>query len=256
MADPERTKQRRYLLDNLESDVLAKDPLGKDWGKLREMAYDSMTRAEGREAFEMDREPVALREKYGMHPLGQNLLLARRMVEAGVRFVTVNGWTGPAPGSGKGPPSSSWDMHGGSMGMGNAFGSGSYGMGWCLPRLDEALSTLLTDLKERGLLDDTLVVAVGEFGRSPKIQTKGPPGRVHWPKCFSAIIAGGGIRGGAVYGESDKTASYPVSDPVTPQDLHATILHALNIPLISPAMNTGITRPPFSTGKPVLKLFG
>lgn len=256
MADPVRTQQRRKLLDNLESEVLAKDPLAKDWGKLREMAYDSMTRAEGRQAFEMDREPVSLREKYGMHPLGQNLLLARRMVEAGVRFVTVNGWTGPAPGSGNGPPSSSWDMHGGSMGMGNAFGSGSYGMGWCLPRLDEALSTLLTDLKERGLLDDTLVVAVGEFGRSPKIQTKGPPGRVHWPKCFSAIVAGGGIRGGAVYGESDKTGSYPVSDPVTPQDLHATILHALNIPLISPAMNTGITRPPFSTGKPVLKLFG
>src|SRR6266702_6386425 len=83
---------------------------------------------------------------------------------------TVNGWTGPAPGqAGGGPPSSSWDMHGGEMGMGNAFGNGSYGMGWCLPVLDNALSALLTDLRERGLLESTLVVVVGEFGRTPKI---------------------------------------------------------------------------------------
>jgi hypothetical protein len=256
LADPARLQQRRGLLGSLESDVLAKDPLGKDWGELREMAYDAMTRAEGRQAFEMDSEPASVRERYGMHPLGQNLLLARRMVEAGVRFVTVNGWTGPAPGAGNGPPSSSWDMHGGHMGMGNAFGSGSYGMGWCLPRLDEALSSLLTDLKERGLLGDTLVVAMGEFGRSPKIQTRGPPGRVHWPQCFSAIMAGCGIRGGAVYGESDRIGASPESDPVTPQDLHATVLHALGVPLHDPTQNTGISRPLFSTGKPVMGLFG
>ena len=256
LAEPARMQQRRRLLGSLESAVLDNEPLGKDWGELREMAYDAMTRPEGRQAFEMDREPVSVRERYGMHPLGQNLLLARRMVEAGVRFVTVNGWTGPAPGAGDGPPSSSWDMHGGHMGMGNAFGTGSYGMGWCLPRLDEALSALLADLDERGLLDDTLVVAMGEFGRSPVIQTQGPPGRVHWPQCFSAIVAGCGIRGGAVYGESDKTGSSPVSDPVTPQDLHATVLHALGVPLHDLTKNPGIARPPFSTGKPVLDLFG
>ncbi len=113
------------------------------------------------------------------------------------------------------------------MGMGEAFGSGSYGMGWCLPRLDEALSALLTDLKERGLLDDTLVVAVGEFGRSPKIATKAHRPAPLAPMFFSAIVAGSGIRGGAVYGESDKTGSEPASDPVTAQDLHATILHAM-----------------------------
>lgn len=257
MAEPAaRVQERRNLLADLESDVLARDPIGQDWHNLRETAFDAMTRPEGRAAFEMDREPLAVRERYGMHPLGQNLLLARRMVESGVRFITVNGWAGPAPGSGNGPPSSSWDMHGGHMGMGNAFGSGSYGMGWCLPRLDEALSALLTDLKERGLLEDTLVVAMGEFGRSPTIQTKGPPGRVHWPQCFSAILAGGGIRGGAVYGESDKIGAAPVSDPVTPQDLHATVLHALGVPLHDPTLNTGITRPKFSTGKPVMQLFG
>lgn len=254
--DPDRLKDRRELLSGLESGTLQDHPIGKDWNELREMAFDGATRTEGRKAFEMNREPLSVREGYGMHPLGQNLLLARRMVEAGVRFITVNGWTGPAPGTGKGPPSSSWDMHGGHMGMGNAFGSGSYGMGWCLPRLDEALSALLTDLKERGLLEDTLVVAMGEFGRSPKIQTKGPPGRIHWPQCFSAILAGGGIRGGAVYGESDKTGSTVKSNPVTPQDLHATILHALGVPLFDPTQNTGLTQPKFSTGKPVMELFG
>ena len=255
MGDPARLWERRKLLRALESDRLAENP-AKDWGELREMAYDAMTRPEGRQAFELNREPLSVRERYGMHPLGQNLLLARRMVEAGVRFVTVNGWVGPAPDAGGGPPSSSWDMHGGHMGMGNAFGSGSYGMGWCLPRLDQALSALLGDLKDRGMLDDTLVVAVGEFGRSPVIQTKGEPGRIHWPQCFSAIAAGCGIRGGAIYGESDKTGSAPVSNPVTPQDLHATVLHALGVPLTDLTRNTGIIRPPFSAGKPVMGLFG
>ena len=256
-ADPARLNERRKLLDSLETERLGGDAGGKDWGDLREKAYDAMTRPEGRQAFDLTQEPVAVRERYGMHPIGQNLLLARRMVEAGVRFVTVNGWVGPSPGEKEGgPPSSSWDMHGGNMGMGNAFGTGSYGMNFCLPRLDQALSALLTDLKDRGMLDDTLVVAVGEFGRTPVILTSGPPGRQHWPACFSAIVAGCGIRGGAVYGESDKTASAPKSNPVTPQDLHATVLHALGVPLNDMNRNTGIIRPPFSTGKPVMGLFG
>lgn len=256
LTDRERLEQRRHLLGSLESNQLANEPAGKDWNELRERAFDAMTRPEGRAAFNLHEEPLAVRERYGMHPLGQNLLLARRMVEAGVRFVTVNGWVGPAPGeTGGGPPSSSWDMHGGNMGMGNAFGSGSYGMGWCLPRLDEALSALLSDLKERGMLEDTLVVAVGEFGRTPTILTQGPPGRQHWPQCFSAIVAGCGIRGGAIYGESDKTGAAPKSNPVTPQDLHATVLHALGVPLSDIGKNTGITRPPYSMGKPVTALF-
>ena len=169
--------------------------------------------------------------------------------------MTVNGWTGPAPGKGGGPPSSSWDMHGGHMGMGNAFGEGSYGMGWCLPRLDEALSALLEDLDDRGMLESTLVVVMGEFGRSPKIQTKGPPGRVHWPNCFSAILAGGGIRGGAVYGQSDKTGAYVQDDPVEPPDLGATIYHALDIPLNSRLGADGVSLP-ITTGQPLLELFG
>lgn len=197
-----------------------------------------------------------MRERYGMHPLGQNLLLARRLIEAGVGFVTVNGWTGPSPNEKlSGPPSSSWDMHGSNMGMGSAFGNGSYGMGWCLPRLDEALSALLVDLKERGLLERTLVVVVGEFGRTPRIIPGQFPGRQHWPSCYPAILAGCGIRGGTVYGASDKIGAYVKDRPVRPHDLGATIFHALGVPLDLRLGKDGFTRP-VSTGEPILELFG
>ncbi len=255
LGDEKQFNRRKSLLTRLESGELDNDPRGKDWSDLRAKAYEAMTRPEGRQAFELNREPAKLRERYGMHPLGQNLLLARRMVESGVRFVTVNGWTGQAPHDKKGPPSSSWDMHGGNMGMGNAFGDGSYGMGFCLPRLDQALSGLLSDLKERGMLDNTLVVAMGEFGRTPKVLTQIPPGRQHWPKCFSAIMAGCGIRGGALYGKSDKHAAYVTSNPVRPEEMAATIYHALDIPLNAPQNNSGISRP-ITTGKPLMELFG
>ena len=230
------------------------DVARNDWQELQHKAFELMTGPDGRQAFELNREPDAVRDRYGRHPLGQNLLLARRLIEAGIGLVTVNGWTGPAPGRGGGPPSSSWDMHGGHMGMGNAFGSGSYGMGWCLPRLDEALSSLFIDLDERGMLDNTLVVVMGEFGRSPKIQTKGAPGRVHWPQCFPAILAGAGIRGGAVYGESDKIGGYVKNRPVEPQDLGATIYKALDVPLDTRLGKDGATRP-LTTGNPVMELF-
>ena len=240
---PDRLAKRRELLGSIESNALAKDARGTDWSDLREKAYDAMTRPEGREAFNLDREPAKVRDRYGRHPLGQNLLLARRMVEAGVRFVTVNGWTGQAPHDTAGPPSSSWDMHGGNMGMGNAFGDGSYGMGFCLPRLDQALSALLSDLKERGMLNNTLVVVTGEFGRTPNVLTQQPPGRQHWPSCFSSILAGAGIAGGQVYGKSDKHGAYVTSNPVRPEELAATIYHALDIPLNEPQNNSGISRP-------------
>jgi hypothetical protein len=253
---PARMEGRQRLLERAERS----DPgnrVTKDWQDLYGRAFELSTGPGGRQAFELEREPVTVRERYGMHPLGQNLLLARRLVEAGVGFVTVNGWTGPAPGDkGTGPPSSSWDMHGGEMGMGNAFGTGSYGMGWCLPRLDEALSALLIDLRERGLLERTLVVVTGEFGRTPRINEVGPnPGRQHWPKCYSAILAGGGIRGGMVYGESDKIGAYVKDKPVPPQDLGATIYHALRVPLDLRLGKDGFTRP-VSTGEPILSLFG
>jgi hypothetical protein len=256
---PDRMQQRRQLLDglNLAEGSSAGGRVATDWQELRARAFELASGSSGREPFELEREPTGVRERYGMHPLGQNLLLARRLVEAGVGFVTVNGWTGPAAGeAGGGPPSSSWDMHGGEMGMGNAFGAGSYGMGWCLPRLDEALSALLVDLDERGLLASTLVVVAGEFGRTPRINAQGAnPGRQHWPACYSAILAGGGIRGGMVYGESDKIGAYVKDKPVRPQDLGATIYHALGVPLDLRVGKDGFTRP-ISSGQPILDLFG
>ena len=255
LGDKKQLAKRKELLGRIESDKLDRDPRGKDWSHLREKAYDAMTRSEGRQAFDLKREPAKMRARYGMHPLGQNLLLARRMVEAGVRFVTVNGWAGQAPHDRKGPPSSSWDMHGGNMGMGNAFGNGSYGMGFCLPRLDQALAALLSDLKERGMMDNTLVVVTGEFGRTPKVLTQQPPGRQHWPKCFSSIMAGAGIAGGQVYGKSDKHGAYVTKDPIRPEELSATIYHALGIPINDPTDASGLSRS-LTTGKPVMDLFG
>ena len=254
----ERMQERRGLLDSLNTDTSATNGTRtlKDWQDLYGRAYELASGSAVRAPFELDREPTSVRERYGMHPLGQNLLLARRLIEAGVGFVTVNGWTGPSPNEKlSGPPSSSWDMHGSNMGMGSAFGDGSYGMGWCLPRLDEALSALLVDLKERGLLERTLVVVVGEFGRTPRIIPGEFPGRQHWPSCYPAILAGCGIRGGMVYGASDKIGAYVKDRPVRPQDLGATIFHALGVPLDLRLGKDGFTRP-VSTGEPILDLFG
>jgi hypothetical protein len=253
--DEQRFEYRKSLLSQLESSKLDRDQQVKDWSDLREKTYDAMTRDEGRQAFELSREPVSVRERYGMNPLGQNLLLARRMVESGVSIVTVNGWAGQAEHDKAGPPSSSWDMHGGNMGMGNAFGSGSYGMGFCLPRLDQALAGLFTDLVERGMLENTLVVVTGEFGRTPFVLKQDPPGRQHWPQCFSTILAGAGIAGGKVYGKTNKLGEYPTNNPVRPEDLAATIYHALDIPINNPQDASGISRT-LTTGKPIMDLFG
>jgi len=256
---PERLQGRGRLLDVVSpaGSPSESNRAIRDWQDLHRRAFDLASGQGAREVFELHREPRTVRDRYGMHPLGQNLLLARRLVEAGVGFVTVNGWTGPAPGqTGGGPPASSWDMHGSEMGMGNAFGNGSYGMGWCLPCLDQGLSALFIDLRERGLLERTLVVVAGEFGRTPRInQPTRSPGRQHWPSCYSALIAGCGIRGGAVYGESDRIGAYVKDRPVRPQDLGATIYHALDVPLDLRLGRDGFTRP-ITTGQPLLDLFG
>ncbi len=253
---PRRMAGRHALLTSLEHTHA--DSERGNWRDIHDSAFELATSSGPRDAFNLEREDVKVRDKYGRNPLGQNLLLARRLIEAGVGFVTVNGWTGPSPNQAQnnGPPSSSWDMHGAEMGMGNAFGNGSYGMGWCLPVLDHALSALIEDLQDRGLSEKTLIVCLGEFGRTPRInQNKGIPGRQHWPHCYSAILSGGGIRGGAVYGQSDKTASYVKDKPVRPQDLSATIFHALGVPYESKVTKDGLTKP-LSTGTPLLDLFG
>jgi hypothetical protein len=252
-----RLQDRQRLLNSVNLDRGSDEVQAtRDWDNLQRRAIDMANGQGGRTVFEVSREPRAVRERYGMHALGQNLLLARRLVEGGVNFVTVNGWTGQAPGqTGGGPPASSWDMHGSEMGMGNAFGNGSYGMGWCLPCLDEGLSALITDLRERGLFDRTLVVVMGEFGRTPRInQPDRLPGRQHWPSCWSAILAGGGIRGGAVWGESDRIGAYVKDRPVRVHDLGATIFHSLGIAPETRLGRDGFTRP-ISTGTPLLDLF-
>jgi Protein of unknown function (DUF1501) len=264
-VEPERLAQRRRLLHDVNFvdrpgrtvDTANQARATRDWDDLQRRAMDLANGRGGQEVFELHRESASVRERYGMHPLGQNLLLARRLVEAGVGFVTVNGWTGSAPGqTGGGPPASSWDMHGSEMGMGSAFGDGSYGMGWCLPCLDQGLSALLIDLRDRGLLERTLVVVMGEFGRTPRInQPTVLPGRQHWPNCWSAMLAGAGIRGGAVYGETDRIGAYVKDRPVRVQDLGATIFHALDVARETRLGRDGFTRP-VSTGDPLLDLFG
>jgi hypothetical protein len=227
-------------------------PTGATFGQFQERAFELTTGPAARLAFDLDREPPHLRDRYGRHPLGQNLLLARRLIEAGVRLVRVNGFTGLTPGA---PPTfpQVWDMHGGIYG--SIFGTGAWGLGFALPRADEAVATLLDDLEERGLLETTLVVLVGEFGRTPRIAGN-PPGRDHHAACYSAMLAGAGIRGGTIYGASDKLAAQVKDRPVSIDDLAATIYHALGI---SP--ETGLTRPdgftqPISIGHPILDLFG
>jgi len=258
-VDPERLQGRGRLLNIIDptTSIDHANRAVRDWQDLHRRAFEMAHGNGARDVFDMNREPARTRDRYGRHPLGQNLLLARRLVEAGVGFVTVNGWTGSAPGqTGGGPPASSWDMHGSEMGMGNAFGTGPYGMGWCLPCLDQGLSALLTDLRDRGMMENTLVVVMGEFGRTPRInQPDRLPGRQHWPNCWSAILAGGGIRGGAVYGETDRIGAYVKDRPVHVTDLGATIFHALNVDRQTRLGRDGFTRP-VSTGRPIMDLFG
>jgi hypothetical protein len=239
-----RLHQRQALLE-------AVDPGGGAMRPFQERAVELVTGPEARRAFDLGREPAAVRDRYGRGPLGQNLLLARRLIEAGVRLVSVTAWAGLPPGEGF-RNVQTWDMHGTGAGLGSIFGTGHFGLGWALPRLDEAVSALLEDLEARGLLASTLVVMVGEFGRSPRVVNAG---RDHWPACYSALLAGAGLRGGLVYGASDKVGGYVRDNPVSPEDFGATLLHALGVPPQTRLGADGFTNPA-STGQPILALFG
>jgi hypothetical protein len=247
-----RLLERKKLLAAVESSRarVAQTPPGRALSRFQERAVDLVTGSETRRAFDLEREPATVRDRYGRHPLGQNLLMARRLIEAGVRLVSVTAWAGTAPGE-KFRNVQTWDMHGTGVGLGSIFGTGAYGLGWALPRVDEAVSALLQDLELRGLLESTLVVMVGEFGRSPKVVNAG---RDHWPACYSALLAGAGIRGGRVYGSSDKTGGYVRERPVSPEDFGATLFHALGVPPETRLGADGFTRPA-SAGKPILELF-
>jgi hypothetical protein len=179
-----------------------------------------------------------VRERYGHHHFGQSCLLARRLVEAGVPLVTVY-WNSPHI-----DDLQHWDTHK------NSFDRLQNHL---LPHFDRGITALLDDLQERGFLDDTLVVWMGEFGRTPKLNKNA--GRDHWGFCQSVLMAGGGVRGGQVYGSSDASAAYAAELPVSPDDLAATIFHVLGIPLHQ-EMRDPQGRPlPLCTGKPVTGLF-
>jgi hypothetical protein len=240
----ERLRRRRELLT-------AVDRSESSMRRFQERAVDLVTGPEARRAFDLGQEPAAVRDRYGRWPLGQNLLLARRLIEAGVRLVSVTAWTGLPPGE-KFRNVQTWDMHGNGAGLGSIFGTGHFGLGWALPRVDEAVSALLEDLEARGLLDTTLVVMVGEFGRTPKVVNAG---RDHWPQCYSALLAGAGIRGGTVYGASDKIAAYVRDNPVSPENFGATLFHALGVPPETRLGADGFTHPA-SAGQPIVGLFG
>jgi uncharacterized protein (DUF1501 family) len=214
-------------------------------------AFSLVTSSNVVRAFRLEQEPPALRDSYGMTRFGQACLLARRLVEAGTRFVQVN-WpagsdTEPAPG-----PDGSWDTHRNNFPMLRD---------WRCPVFDRATSGLLVDLAERGLLDETLVLAVGEFGRSPKIgapttNNVGPGGRDHWPSCYTCLMAGGGVKGGQAYGASDRFGAYQQESPVHPYDVIATLYHALGIDPAAEYRDT-LNRPRrlVEHGGPVLGLF-
>ncbi len=207
--DIQRVTDRQSLLSDLnkQQNRLERTAVGNRMKSEQQEAYNILTSRKLANAFEVQQESSEVREKYGRHTTGQSLLLARRLVEVGVPVVQVN--IGNAQ---------NWDNHG------NIFPTLKNRL---LPPLDKGLAALLQDLEERGMLEDTFVVLIGEFGRTPKIN--GKAGRDHWGPCFSALFAGGGVQGGRVIGESDPHGGYPVKKPFSPEDFGATVYSVLGI---------------------------
>jgi hypothetical protein len=202
----------------------------------RERALRLAVSPEVRRLFDLSREPDRLREHYGRHRLGQSLLLARRLVEGGVRFVAA--FDGQTNGQ-----DANWDSHEKLFARHRQL----------LVPNDQAFAALIEDLEVRGLLETTLVVAMGEFGRTPKINPSG--GRDHWPDCYTAVLAGGGVQGGAVYGASDRIGAYPASDPVTPGDLAATVLWRFGIDPATEVRDQTDRPVRLAEGQPLARLF-
>src|SRR5678815_5364863 len=180
-------------------------------------AYTLMSSQKAREAFELAKEPEDTRRRYGQNRFGQSCLLARRLIEAGVRFVTVNMFETVFD-------EITWDIHGS-----KPFSPISCYRDLVGPMFDNAFSSLLEDLQNRRMLDNTMVVAMGEFGRTPKVNPAG--GRDHWPQCWSVYFAGAGVKGGRAVGKSDDIGAYPTERPVQPKEIVATIFHALDLDL-------------------------
>ena len=224
-----RRRDLRALL--AQGDPLRRNDAATAMDALYRRAFDLINSRATAQAFRLEREPATVRERYGMNVFGQSLLLARRLVESGVGFVTVY-WPDrkdPAAFINNGAKDSvavpAWDTHGWKVGKTPNFPALRDTL---LPALDVASSALLEDLQDRGLLGQTLVAWTGEFGRSPRINTDA--GRDHYGNVFSAMLAGGGVRGGQVYGASDKQGAFPADNPVSPADFAATLFHCLGLP--------------------------
>lgn len=232
---PERLSSRLGLLEGLSSTApRIISPQTADIDTFNEQAVSLLQTGKAAEAFDLSKEPDSVRERYGRHSWGQSHLLARRLVEAGTRFITtVNG------------PSITWDTHKDNFnGLKNRL----------VPPMEQAYTALLDDLEERGLLESTLVVWMGEFGRSPKINAD--TGRDHWPGCYSVLLSGGGVRGGQVIGSSDKTGGAPSDRPITPADIHASMYAALGYDAKGIAYQTNDGRPVMLTeGSVIGELF-
>jgi hypothetical protein len=247
MTSPRMTRRAR-LLDLVNEGMPAIDRAVSKYSldEYTEKALSLVTSGRAREAFDLSKESDALRDRYGRNTFGQCCLLARRLIEAGTRFVEVT-WPKVANSD-----LHSWDVHSGLPDRMKKLAA---------PMLDPGLATLIADLDERGLLDETLVIAVGEFGRSPKrgISTSGngnsADGRDHWPYCYTGVIAGGGVRRGNVHGKSDATGSAPLEKPVHPRELLATIYHAVGIRPDTLVYNHLNQPRELVQGEPVLDLF-
>jgi hypothetical protein len=244
----ERLNAYRDLLAtvNLERPWLAADHGVGEMSSHQQRAVDLLTSPATRQAFELRRESARLRERYGRNKYGQSLLLARRLIEAGVRLVTIY-WGGKVNN-----PLPYWDTH---ENLADRLKDE------LLPPFDLGFSAFLEDLHARGLLKSTLVACMGEFGRTPRIgQFTGNgaslTGRDHWPHCYSLVVAGGSAEGGRVIGKSDKFAAYPADDPYTPQDIGATILHHMGVNPTAQLRDGFGRMVPISTGRVRATLFG
>jgi hypothetical protein len=234
----ERLSGRRQLLDVVDDQrrsLLAASE--QDMGSLYRNAYELLTSERIREGFDLTREPERMRDRYGKNAFGQSCLLARRLVERGARFVQVN-FSRFVTQRGYG-----WDTQDrGRETLQNLL----------LPKLNAGLGSLLTDLAERGQLDETLVVAMGEFGRTPRVKPDG--GRDHWPQCYALLLAGGGVHGGLVYGRSDRDGARPSQEPVEARQILLTILTLLGIPTFVTDIQ-GRAAPLFEGVEPVQRLY-
>lgn len=244
---PERLDTRRSLLDRLDTLRRRLDRPGSLDGldTFGQQAVELLTGRRARDAFDLDQEPTASRERYGSHLWCQQALLARRLVEAGVAFVTIDLSYHTASGT--------WDTHGDNI---PPYGGISKGLRPLLPLFDHLITTLVTDLDQRGLLDRTLVLAMGEFGRTPVMGTQGSTdGRNHWDSVMSMSMAGGGFRHGQVIGATEADGGHIKERPVSPGDLAATIYHHMGVPLDAEYQDAaGRPFPIVPDGRPIVEL--